>query len=97
MKSIFSVGIYACLLTILFISCENQADKEERLAKQYCSSCHVFPEPLLLDKKTWEKSVLPEMGFRMGMDYSSLWAIAETDVAVVMKTLPAEPMVSPEE
>ncbi len=37
------------------------------LALQYCASCHLFPEPHLLDKKTWIKSVLPNMAARMGL------------------------------
>lgn len=37
------------------------------LAVRYCSSCHTFPEPALLDKKTWTASVLPKMGWRLGV------------------------------
>jgi len=40
----------------------------KQLASQYCSSCHLFPEPALLDKKTWVNSVLPNMGYRMGIN-----------------------------
>ena len=39
-----------------------------QLAAQYCSSCHLFPEPAMLDKKTWVNSVLPNMGFRLGIN-----------------------------
>lgn len=42
-------------------------DKGELLAKQYCASCHLFPEPQLLDKKTWKTGVLPNMGWRLGI------------------------------
>ena len=38
-----------------------------QLAEQYCSGCHLFPEPALLDKKTWVNHVLPNMGFRLGI------------------------------
>jgi hypothetical protein len=37
------------------------------LARQYCQSCHVFPEPSLLDVKSWEDGVLPNMGPRLGI------------------------------
>ncbi len=37
------------------------------LATKYCGSCHRFPEPGLLDKKTWEHSLLPNMGCRLGI------------------------------
>ena len=39
----------------------------KELAALHCGNCHVFPEPTLLDKKTWEKSVLPAMATRLGM------------------------------
>lgn len=37
------------------------------LAEQRCQSCHAFPEPDLLDKESWERYVLPTMGYRMGL------------------------------
>lgn len=33
----------------------------EKLARTYCTACHAFPEPALLDKKTWTTGVLPKM------------------------------------
>jgi hypothetical protein len=33
----------------------------------YCQSCHMLPDPALLDVKSWEKGVLPEMGPRLGI------------------------------
>lgn len=38
-----------------------------KLAMDYCQRCHLFPEPALLDKKTWTTSVLPNMGLRLGI------------------------------
>lgn len=41
------------------------------LAKNYCSRCHSFPEPELLDKKTWRTQTLPAMGPFLGIkEYS---------------------------
>src|SRR5210317_1116277 len=40
---------------------------DENLARMYCSSCHIYPEPTLLDKNTWKYSTLPQMGYRMGI------------------------------
>lgn len=37
------------------------------LAKKYCGSCHRFPGPDLLDKNTWDKTLLPNMGCRLGI------------------------------
>lgn len=39
----------------------------KQLALKYCTSCHLFPEPSLLDKKTWVNKVLPNMGWRLGI------------------------------
>jgi hypothetical protein len=39
----------------------------EQLAKTYCAACHLFPEPALLDKRTWRERTLPRMQIRMGL------------------------------
>ena len=39
----------------------------ERLAQNYCGSCHLAPDPSLLDSRSWEKGVLPAMGPRLGI------------------------------
>jgi hypothetical protein len=38
-----------------------------QLAQAYCQGCHLFPEPTLLDKESWERGVLPNMGMRLGV------------------------------
>jgi hypothetical protein len=46
----------------------------EKLARQICVSCHLFPEPQVLDRKTWQEQVLPRMEAFLGVtppDYSS--------------------------
>jgi len=91
---IFFFGLL--IIFISFLSCENQHQKDERLAKQYCGSCHIFPEPSLLDKKSWEKEVLPEMAFRMGLDNSLLSTSTFQDQAAIMMSLPDAPMTSQE-
>lgn len=37
------------------------------LSDAYCSACHLKPDPSLLDKTTWERSVLPDMRRRLGL------------------------------
>jgi hypothetical protein len=91
-------SLYLLLIaTSGFYSCETQMQKEERLSKQYCGSCHVFPDPGLLDKETWEKSVLPEMAFRMGLNTEHLWTLSAEDIPIVVSVIPPRPMVSEEE
>ncbi|REG92878.1 FG-GAP repeat domain-containing protein [Algoriphagus antarcticus] len=43
------------------LSQDEQLLHARRLAELKCGSCHLFPEPNLLDKKTWSSSVLPAM------------------------------------
>lgn len=39
----------------------------EKLSQQFCSQCHMFPDPSLLDSKSWANGVLPQMGPRLGI------------------------------
>lgn len=39
----------------------------KQLAMRHCGSCHLFPAPELLDKKTWVTGVLPNMARRLGL------------------------------
>ena len=91
---IFFFGLIIIFISLL--SCENQHQKDERLAKQHCGSCHIFPDPNLLDKKTWEKKVLPEMAFRMGLDNSPLNTSPFEDQVAILMSLPPAPMISQE-
>jgi hypothetical protein len=49
------------------------ATEGETLARRYCAACHVFPEPQLLDKQTWQAGVLPQMARRLGVRAGSLF------------------------
>lgn len=65
----------------LFVSCKegyhrNQSHAEipdasieegQKLAVKYCQSCHLLPDPSLLDAKTWEDGALPAMGPMLGI------------------------------
>ena len=39
----------------------------KQLSLKYCQSCHLYPEPSMLDKHTWQRSVLPLMGRLFGI------------------------------
>ncbi|MCC6290386.1 MAG: VCBS repeat-containing protein [Chitinophagaceae bacterium] len=45
----------------------DSASPGKQLALKFCTSCHLFPEPSLLNKKTWVDKVLPNMGWRLGI------------------------------
>ncbi|WP_431214810.1 hypothetical protein ACQ86N_08670 [Puia sp. P3] len=70
-------------LFVLFVSCnrlprnkshagvpEESVLEGRRLAAVYCQSCHELPDPALLNAKSWEKGVLPQMGPRLGIFYN---------------------------
>jgi hypothetical protein len=53
-----------------------QNDPGEQLARQYCSTCHQYPDPDILTKRSWNY-LLTDMGFRLGIiDYSHISSIS---------------------
>ena len=70
---------------ILFIagfiltSCNDEEQESKALAKKYCSSCHLFPDPAELDKTTWKKNVLPVMGRLLGAQQPDQHPFEESD------------------
>ncbi len=60
-------GVLWGLLAASFFACEPTAQPGEAVAKTYCGSCHLFPEPNLLPAAIWEKEVLPVMSAYLGM------------------------------
>lgn len=64
---LFRVISYLSFLGLLFtLSCNKQSEGE-KLAQTYCASCHLFPEPALLDKATWKNNILPIMARQLGL------------------------------
>ncbi len=86
MKSIRFPLKYRCLLiglilpAVFILSCGEgkEENRGETLAKNYCSSCHLFPQPGLLDTLTWKRSVLPAMGKLLGIEYYNGQAFRES-------------------
>jgi hypothetical protein len=64
---ILRVISYLSFIGLLFTLSCNKESEGEVLAKTYCGSCHLFPEPDLLDKFTWEKKILPNMATQLGL------------------------------
>jgi hypothetical protein len=84
------------LLFLLIWRC-NSIETPETLARKHCSACHVYPEPALLDKRTWQKEVFPEMAFRMGMDISKVPGTNANELREILQTIPAGPLLSEKE
>lgn len=97
MKSTTRLLLAAAVVWITALSCTNQNQHEEQLARQYCGSCHLFPEPSLLPKHVWAETVMPQMALRMGVDFGKLVEIPEADRPYVLPSLPASSMVSEKE
>lgn len=87
------VCLLAAVVFSLTISCTTKEQKQELLARQYCGTCHAYPEPALLSKDAW-RTVMPQMAVRMGIDISKVLLLSEDEYPHVIKTLPAKPMIS---
>ena len=71
-------------------------EKGEALAVKYCQSCHILPDPSLLDTKSWEKGVLPSMGPRLGIfhyDFET-YPSYRSDKDIGASFYPAQPALS---
>lgn len=78
---------FACDVTAAIAT--NSLQNGEALARQVCASCHLFPEPELLDKATWRDGALPHMEPFLGIkpkDISRLEGADELRAAGVYPT-----------
>lgn len=69
MKLLRIISFFAFFSLLFIISCNqktNTSQSGEELAKVHCASCHLFPEPNLLDKSSWKNNVLPDMALQLG-------------------------------
>jgi len=79
----------------------NAGRKGRSHCKKTCGSCHKFPDPSLLDKKTWETGVLPEMSYRLGLGnrFELMTRISEEQYqsAMQLNIYPETPSISQED
>lgn len=104
-KIFFSLFIAFCFL-VFFTSCKNyyrnsthqdvstaSIKKGKDLAKLYCQTCHQLPDPSLLDSKSWERGVLPDMGPRLGIfSYANKEYPRTMDPFIGSDFYPSQPM-----
>src|SRR5690606_17079378 len=89
-SSVKSCALMLAVFLILYSSCETTEHKEERIARMYCGYCHAFPDPSLLDRATWNQSVLPLMEFHMGnVSMNMIARIHPEDIDNVLSSLPS--------
>lgn len=99
MTKISTVSALAFLVAIILVWTNTACDQKpqgRKLAELYCSACHLFPEPDLLDKKTWLEGVLPQMSIRMGLTDPdvSLFAEDEYQRVLINGGLPLKPLIN---
>jgi len=90
-----TVPLFVFIFLFFFLcSCNNRenvfSDKNIKegydLSKKYCASCHLFPEPSLLDKKTWENHVLPKMAPYLGFEFfANAYIAGDTGIGLKME------------
>src|SRR5262245_9083823 len=69
------------------------------LAERYCQSCHLLPDPSMLDGKTWEDGVMPAMGPFLGIFQHGIqrYASYRGDPDLQPGFYPGNPMLTPKE
>ena len=67
MRTLLAIALFS-VFSYEFPSCSNKAAEGKELAKTYCASCHLLPDPASLPKNVWQYSTLPYMGIMMGVD-----------------------------
>lgn len=73
------------------------ASAGEKAARIYCVSCHIFPEPDLLDKKTWKDQTLRRMKMRVGLSPGDIERHPEAKLLKATGVFPEKPMLTEQE
>jgi hypothetical protein len=68
-----------------------------QLARTYCASCHVFPEPRLLTKVEWTHHIMPSMAIWLGIEPANYEALPEGKLLQEAKLFPNSPLLSQKE
>ncbi|WP_018615160.1 FG-GAP-like repeat-containing protein [Segetibacter koreensis] len=105
--------LVTCYILLLFSSCKNEytrnkshaevplesIKKGKELAVKYCQACHLLPDPSLVDSKSWEKGVLPQMGPRLGIFHFNFvgYPSSKYDRDVDRNFYPSQPLLKDED
>ncbi len=68
-----------------------------QLARVHCATCHLFPEPRLLDQKTWREQTLPRMKIRLGLAPEQLDRQKFADILKTTTGFLKQPLLTPEQ
>jgi hypothetical protein len=61
-------------------------------AQSFCQTCHLLPEPDMLDKKTWRDELLPKMRYFTGMTPPTTNYFKDLEVLLKADVFPKKPM-----
>ncbi len=61
-------------------------------ARSFCQTCHLLPEPEMLDQKTWRDELLPKMKYFTGMAPPTTNVFADLEVLLQADVFPKTPM-----
>ncbi len=75
----------------------NEYQRGDKLAHTVCISCHLFPEPALLDRVTWAMVVLPHMETWLGLADPDYAMSPGGDRVKAAKLIPESPAVTAED
>lgn len=64
------------------------------LSEQVCGACHKFPDPSLVDKKTWNEQILPRMEARLGVTPPDYNSSPEGEIIRELKIYPDQPLIT---
>jgi hypothetical protein len=75
---------------------DSSVQRGKALAAVYCQSCHLLPDPSLLDKNSWAEGVLPAMGPHLGIFAygTKLYPAKRNDPNVDKNYYPSQQMIS---
>lgn len=73
---------------------QQEAPEGRKLALLYCQTCHLFPEPDLLDRETWINGALPHMAPWLGVTKLNLAARPDGERLQAANVFPASPILS---
>ncbi len=111
-KNLVKGILFFAVVQTVFISCksynrnkshagipDSNIREGETLAKQHCQSCHLLPDPSMLDAKTWEEGALPAMGPFLGIFKHQFqnYPNGRSDKDLDTNFYPKKPIVTPDE
>lgn len=83
---------FVLLLFAVTVRCDDSSGRN--VALTYCQTCHVFPEPYLLDRETWLRGALPHMAPWLGIARLNLAARPDGKRLEESKIFPPGPILS---